>query len=551
MNRSQVKLLAASLLLALGSPVAAIAAEDIAGNTRLDLSSVQENATYDRFVVVYRDGSTERASPAAAVQAMSAAAGKARLTDAVTGAGSNALRVGGRALGLNYKRKLASGGDLVTTSRRLNAEETRQFVQQIAADPAVEFVQPDYMRHALDRPVKAQPQGAATFTTPNDAYYAGYQWDYLGANGTAFADKSLGTSVANWGGANIQQAWSLADGTGIVIASLDTGVTNHADLDLTLADAGYDFISTALVSGRATDGRAAGGWDLGDWTTGSKYLASNGGCVDSTHPAEDSSWHGTHVFGTAGGEKTNNSTGMVGTAFGAKVLPVRVLGHCGGYDSDIADAITWASGGHVDGVPDNTHPAQVISMSLGGSGTCTSSTVTGRAISGAIGRGATVVVAAGNSNANVSGFSPASCPGVVAVAATGITSRRAYYSNYGKGITLAAPGGGVYANDGSSGSQATTGFIWSTIDSGTTTPAGSTYGGMAGTSQATPHVAGAVALMQSYRLALGKSLLSSSQITSLLKSTATAPHVAASGSKPIGAGILNAYAAVQAAGAQP
>lgn len=543
MNRSPMKLLAASLALALGLPAAAMAADDIAGNTRFDLSSVQDNASYDRFVVVYRDGSTERTNASAAVQAMSAAAGKARLADAV--------KFGGRALGLNYKRKLASGGDLVTTSRRLNAVETRQFVQQIAADPAVDFVQPDYLRQPLDKPGMVLPQGAATFTTPNDQYYVKYQWDYLPAGGATFADASLGTNVANWGGANIQQAWSLADGTGIVIASLDTGVTNHPDLDLTLANDGYDFTSTALVSGRSADGRAAGGWDLGDWTTGSKYLATNGGCVDSTHPAENSSWHGTHVFGTTGGEQTNNSTGMVGTAFGAKVLPVRVLGHCGGYDSDIADAITWASGGHVNGVPDNTHPAQVISMSLGGSGTCTSSTVTGRAISGAIGRGATVVVAAGNSNANVSGFSPASCPGVVAVAATGITSRRAYYSNYGKGITLAAPGGGVYANDGSSGSQATTGFIWSTIDSGTTTPSGSTYGGMAGTSQATPHVAGAVALMQSYRLALGKSLLSSTQITSLLKSSATAPHVAAGNTKPIGAGILNAYAAVQAAGAQP
>jgi len=545
MNRSQVKLLAASLLLALSLPAAA--AEDLSAHARFDLSSVQDGAGYDRFIVVYRDGSTERASPAAAVQAMSAAAGKAQLA----GAAAGTLQVGGRALGLNYKRKLASGGDLVTTSRRLNAAETRQFVQQIAADPAVEFVQPDYLRHALGKPVKAQPQAGATFGTPNDQYYAGYQWDYLAANGTGFADNSLGTSVANWGGANIQQAWSLADGSGVVIASLDTGVTSHPDLDLTLADAGYDFISTALVSGRSADGRAAGGWDLGDWTTGSKYLASNGGCVDSTHPAEDSSWHGTHVFGTAGGEVTNNSTGMVGTAFGAKVLPVRVLGHCGGYDSDIADAVTWASGGHVDGVPDNQHPAQVISMSLGGGGTCSSTSVMGRAISGAINRGATVVVAAGNSNANVSGFSPASCPGVIAVAATGITSRRAFYSNYGKGITLAAPGGGVYANDGSSGSQATSGFIWSTINAGTTVPAGATYGGMAGTSQATPHVAGAVALMQSYRLALGKSLLSSTQVASLLKSTATVPHVKPSNSKSIGAGILNAYAAVQAAGAQP
>src|ERR1051325_6201776 len=136
MNRSHMKLLAASLALALGLPAAAMAADDIAGNTRFDLSSVQETATYDRFVVVYRDGSTERGNAGAAVQAMSAAAGKAKLVDAV--------QFGGRALGLNYKRKLASGGDLVTTSRRLNAAETRQFVQQIAADPAVEFVQPDY-----------------------------------------------------------------------------------------------------------------------------------------------------------------------------------------------------------------------------------------------------------------------------------------------------------------------------------------------------------------------------------------------------------------------
>ena len=86
---------------------------------------------------------------------------------------------------------------------------------------------------------------------------------------------------------------------------------------------------------------------------------------------------------------------------------------------------------------------------------------------------------------------------------------------------------------------------------GTTTPTTATYGGMAGTSQATPHVAGVVALMQSYRLSLGKSLLTPAQVTSLLKSSATVPHVTPSGSKPIGTGIVNAYAAVQAAGSQP
>ena len=194
-----------------------------------------------------------------------------------------------------------------------------------------------------------------------------------------------------------------------------------------------------------------GGWDLGDWTTDPIYTDASTGCKDPSQ-AGDSSWHGTHVSGTIA-ELTNNSVGMAGVANKARVLPVRVLGHCGGYTSDIADAVTWASGGHVDGIPDNTNPVQVISMSLGGGGACSASDVTGQAISGAISRGVSVVVAAGNSNANVANYTPASCPGVIAVAVSGITGKRAFYSNYGSGVTLSAPGGGVYANDASSGTQ--------------------------------------------------------------------------------------------------
>lgn len=527
------KWLVASLLLAFGtSAMAAEFGTSAPPSANFDVSPLQSDQTYTGFIVTYKNGSSERGNAAAAVQNVGVAAGRAKL-----GSGTAAFA---RGLNVSYGRKLATGADLVHTGRALSASEAAALIRQIAADPAVEFVEPEYLLKKVDG---IKPAGAATFTVPNDTYYGGYQWDYLVANGSSFFDNTLNANVANWGGANIQQAWSLADGTGVTIASLDTGVTQHPDLNLSLANAGYDFITSAAVSGRSTNGRVSGGWDTGDWVTA--------GQCGTGQPAEGSSWHGTHVFGTVGGEITNNGTGMVGTAFGAQVVPVRVLGHCGGSNADIADAITWASGGSVSGVPANAHPAQVISMSLGGSGKCTSSSVLSQAITGAIGRGTAVVVAAGNSNANASNYSPASCAGVVTVAATGVTSARAYYSNYGSIVTLAAPGGGVYKNDASSGTQATTGFIWSTINAGTTTPTTATYGGMAGTSQATPHVAGVVALMQSYRLSLGKSLLTPAQVTSLLKSSATAPHIAPSGNKLIGAGIVNAYAAVQAAGAQP
>jgi serine protease len=92
--------------------------------------------------------------------------------------------------------------------------------------------------------------------------------------------------------------------------------------------------------------------------------------------------------------KTNNGTGVAGVAFNAKIVPVRVLGKCGGYTSDIADAIIWASGGTVAGVPPMPTQARVINMSLGGGGAC--DITTQNAINSARSRGTVVVVAAGN-----------------------------------------------------------------------------------------------------------------------------------------------------------
>jgi serine protease len=236
-----------------------------------------------------------------------------------------------------------------------------------------------------------------------------------------------------------------------------------------------------------------------------------------------------------------------GIGTNAKVIPIRALGHCGGYTSDIADSITWASGGHVDGIPDNPNPAQVISMSLGGDGTCAASDVSGTAITGAIARGATVVVAAGNDSQDASSHTPASCPGVVAVASVGITGKRAFYSNYGSTVTIAAPGGGIYANDANSGSQVDAGFVWSTVNSSATTEdqGNATIGGMAGTSQATPHVSGIVALMIEAVKEAGHTALTPDQVRLALMNSAR--NFPSTPDHPIGAGIVDANSAIAAA----
>jgi serine protease len=538
MQRSKImKALAASIALALfmgfqAQAQVAIRAGDL--STRINTSSLSSDTTYGRFIVRYRDD----VSSTSVVAAQDADAAMARAAKLQASLSSQKAQV-------TYRRRLATGAHLVTTSRKLSPAEATAFMQALAGDPAVAYVAPDVMRQRAGLPVQAA-------FAPNDPFFARYQTDYLPGDGSLTA---AGNAVANWGGANITGAWQLADGAGVTIAVLDTGMVRHADIDTSLGDAGYDFIGDSYVSGRAADGRAQGGWDLGDWTTGAPYSSGPDACTSAAQ-AHGSSWHGSHVASASGAERTNNGVGMAGVAYRANVLPVRVLGHCGGYDSDIADAIVWASGGRVDGVPENTHPAQVINMSLGGRGVCTAGDVTAQAIAKARANGATVVVSAGNSGAEAASYSPASCPGVIAVASVGVGSGLAYYSNYNRAgddvVKLGAFGGGVYGNDGNGGATLNPeGFAWQAINSGATTPAaspaGDTYGGMAGTSQAAPHVTGAIALMQSARLGAGLSLLTPDQVLTMLQRTARAPHTPPIEGKTFGAGILDAGAAVAAA----
>ncbi|GHJ46766.1 extracellular protease [Catellatospora sp. TT07R-123] len=393
-------------------------------------------------------------------------------------------------ISLTDQRELAVGGHVVTADRR-----TAGLLAALQASGQVEYAEPDTQMYAL--------------STPNDPSYP-QQWHYF--EPTA--------------GMNLPGAWDLATGTGVVVAVLDTGKTSHPDLDSHWL-AGYDFISSSTTA-RDGNGRDANPQDQGDW-----YAA--GECGSTT--AANSSWHGTHVAGTIAA-LGNNSLGVAGVAYDAKILPVRVLGKCGGTSSDIADAIVWASGGTVSGVPANPNPAKVINLSLGGSGTC--STTYRNAISSANSRGTTVVVAAGNSNANASGFTPANCAGVVTVAALDRAGNRAFYSNFGATVEVSAPGGEVRLETDPPGTRSTPqDGILSTLNDGLTTPGNPSYTTYMGTSMAAPHVAGLVALMLSK-----KPTLTPAQVLSALQAhTRPIPGTCTGG---CGTGLVDAAATVAA-----
>ena len=463
-----------STLAALTAAIGSVAA---AGTPAVQASAAAPTTT-DRIIVKYRDGSTTQ---------MQAASTNSRALQRQSALDSSGARFNVR---MTHLRGTALGANVLRLDHHMTNADAAALARDIAAaDPDVEYAEPD----RILRPM----------FTPNDTYYAS-QWHYY-------------ESTA---GLNLPAAWDLSTGTGIVVAVIDTGYRPHADLAANIVP-GYDFITDTAVSNDG-NGRDADASDPGD--------AIVAGECGSGYPTQDqsSSWHGTHVAGTIAAV-TNNGTGVAGVAFGAKVQPVRVLGKCGGYTSDIADAIIWASGGTVSGVPANATPARVLNLSLGGSGTC--DTTTQNAINSARSRNAVVVVAAGNSNANAANYSPASCTGIVTVAAVNRSGGRAYYSNYGSVVEVAAPGGDM--------TSAAANGILSTLNAGTTTPGADVYAYYQGTSMATPHVAGVVALM----LAKNASL-TPDQVITMLQSTARAFPATCS---QCGAGIVDAAAAVKAA----
>ena len=449
----------------------------------IDTAANAASSRTDRLIVHYRDASV-------GISVNGQLTSQARRLDGATLAEriGRVQRGGGEAgVTLRLLRQTGQGAHVFKLDRALPVEAMRQLAERLKAqDAAIDYAEPDRLLQAL--------------FVPNDSYYT-LQWDLFEATG----------------GIRAPAAWDVATGSGIVVAVVDTGIRPHADLAGQTV-AGYDMISTAVVANDGTT-RDADAADPGDAVVA-------GECGAGT-AASNSSWHGTHVAGTIAA-KANNAGGIAGIAFNARVQPVRVLGKCGGYISDIADGIVWASGGSVVGVPANATPARVINLSLGGVGNC--DTTTQNAINGARARGTVVVVAAGNSAADAAGFTPASCAGVIAVAATDRYGARAYYSNFGSNVALAAPGGDMRASADSG--------IVSTFNAGLTTPGADAFAYYQGTSMAAPHVAAVAALMLSL-----KPNATPDQIAAALKSGARAfPGSCAS----CGAGLLDAPGALNA-----
>ena len=399
---------------------------------------------------------------------------------------------------------------------------------RLANDPAIEFAVEDHLRTARAR--------------PNDTLFDS-QWHLQSNEVSAIA---------------ADRAWDIITGDGsVVVAVLDTGIRpEHPDLAPRLVP-GYDFITDAALSGDG-DGRDADPIDVGDFIDAAAQNDPDlqAICGASLLP-QDSSWHGTRVAGVVAAAG-NNSTGITGVAWNTRIQPVRVLGKCGGFDSDIIAAMRWAGGLAVPGVDLNPTPARVVNLSLGGEGACTAAY--NQAIQELLARDVLVVSSAGNETGPVE--SPANCASTLAVGGLRHIGTKVGYSSLGAEVDVSAPAGNCVTT-----TLPCLFPIDTTSNAGTTTPGASTYtdgnSPNIGTSFSAPQAAGVAALMLSANPSLGPN-----DLIDRIKSTArpfpqdptipTCPQTATGvdnigqcncTTTTCGAGMLDAGAAVAAAAA--
>ena len=401
---------------------------------------------------------------------------------------ASALERRANALGARHGLRLRTGAALGERVQVVHGEpgtDGRALAARLAQDADVEYAEVD--------------RRARRTAVPNDPRFAS-----VGGNGPAVGQWYLKAPAGDVAASiDAVSAWDITTGSAsIIVAVLDTGVRgNHPDLAGKLIG-GYDFVGDDTVANDNQPGRDADPSDPGDWTTDVEANDPNGlfhkcGILDSAtgrYRGDSSSWHGTQVAGIIGAA-TNNGTGMAGAGWDVRVMPVRVLGKCFGYTSDIVAGMRWAAGLTVPGVPDNPvqNRARVINLSLGSEGAC--SNLERDAIAEVNAMGAVVVVAAGNS-AGLAANSPANCPGAIGVAAVRHVGTKVGFSDLGPELSIAAPGGNCVNLAG-----ACLYPILTTLDSGSTVPVASIYSdsfdASVGTSFSSPLVAATAALMLS------------------------------------------------------
>ena len=415
------------------------------------------------------------------------------------------------ALGQRMGIALRAGADVGERTQVVFASgmSSQQLAARLARESDVEYAVPDLRRHRM--------------AVPNDPLYL---------SGPAISGTTGGPVAGQWylraptaearSAINAETAWNYTIGNpSVVVAVIDTGVRfDHPDL-MRVANGGnllpgYDLTSDVDTANDG-DGRDADPSDPGDWVTSAEIHQSGGAFEDCADSPEDSSWHGTQTAGLIAA-LTNNGIGIASVGRTVRVLPVRALGKCGGFDSDIVAAIRWSAGLSVAGVPTNPNPARVINMSLGGEGACTQAYI--NAIADVNAMGVVVVAAAGNTNGHPV-TSPANCPGVIAVAGVRHAGTKVGYSSLGPEVAISAPAGNC-VNTGVN--EPCFYPILSTSNAGTTSPLSNVAGGSiytnafnatVGTSFSAPLVAGTAALLLSAQPGL-----TPSAVRSLLRLTA-------------------------------
>jgi serine protease len=411
---------------------------------------------------------------------------------------------------LSVLRRISGEAHVIKLEQPVTLSEARVIATRLMHnDSSLEYAEPDRMVYPLT-------------TTPTDPGY-GNQWHYFAPAG------------ANKGGTNLPLAWDANKGSpSVVVAVIDNGYRQHIDFAPVLS--GFDFIAdpTAAHDG---DGRDADAQDPSDAVVA-------GECGVGT-PAKNSHWHGTFIIGFIAA-LMNNGQGGTGVAPDVKILPVRVVGKCGGLTSDVVDGMRWAAGLSVAGVPANPNPAKVLNISIGAPGACGATFQA--AVSDIVNAGKVIVVATGNGSLTNGIESPANCSGVIAVTGHAIDGDLAHYANVDPQVAISAPGGGCgKLTFGSTCSDLTSSNglgVYSTFNSGTTSPGADSYLIGVGTSGAAPHVAGVAALLLSIN-----PTLSPAQIRSILQSSArpfpAGSWCTSSGIGLCGVGLLDAHAALQ------